>query len=118
MKFTFPTTNNEAEYEALIAGLNLVRHLEVSTVDIFSDSQLVVKQILGEFKTLNERMNAYVQTTSRILQSFTSWTINNIDRTNNRWADALSKLATTKIAEYPDPIYVKEITHPSTKERG
>lgn len=67
VKFRFSTTNNEAKYEALIAGLTLARHLEVSVVDIFSDSQLVVKQILGDFKTLNERMTAYMQVTSRLL---------------------------------------------------
>lgn len=43
VKFLSKVTNNEAEYEALIAGLQLVQHLEVSTIEIFSDSQLILK---------------------------------------------------------------------------
>lgn len=73
----------------------------------------MVKQILGEFKTLSERMTTYMQVTSRLLQKFTSWTISNIDRTNNQWADSLSKFATSSVKEYPNPIYIKEIFQPS-----
>ena len=42
IRFRFSATNNELEYEALIAGLKLTQHLEVKVIDIFSDSQLVV----------------------------------------------------------------------------
>lgn len=50
VKFMFPTTNNESEYEGLIAGLKLARYLEVSVIDVFSDSQLVIKQVLESSK--------------------------------------------------------------------
>lgn len=62
IKFHFNVTNNEAEYEALIAGLQLAQHLEASVVDIFTDSQLVAKQISGEYRVTNERMAAYMDT--------------------------------------------------------
>lgn len=94
VKCTFPTTNNEAEYEGLIAGLKPARHLEVLVIDIFSDSQLALKQALGKFKTINEKLAAYMQVTSKLLQTLTSWTINNIDRSVNQCVDALSNLAT------------------------
>ncbi|KAM1978246.1 hypothetical protein ACFX16_014955 [Malus domestica] len=42
LRFKFKTSNNEAEYEALLAGLHLAKHLGVKRIDIFSDSQLVV----------------------------------------------------------------------------
>ncbi|KAM1339266.1 hypothetical protein COP2_039268 [Malus domestica] len=42
LRFKFKVSNNEAEYEALIAGLHLAKHLGVKRIDIFSDSQLVV----------------------------------------------------------------------------
>ena len=116
IKFLFPVTNNEAEYEALIAGIKLALHLEVKVIEIFSDSQLVVKQVVGEFKTLNERMLAYMQLSTRLLQSFVSWTINNIDRSVNHWADALSKLATTSMGRGYEPIYIKELQGASTTE--
>lgn len=117
VRFKFPTTNNEAEYEALISGLKLARHLEVSVIDIFSDSKLVVKQVLGEFKTLNERMTSNIQVVLRLLQMCTYWTISNINRANNHWVDTLSKFSTSSVKEYPSPIYIKEICQPSTIER-
>lgn len=56
IKFIFPTINNEAEYEAILAGLKLAIELEVANIDIFSDSKLVVKQDVGKFNTSNDRI--------------------------------------------------------------
>lgn len=50
LRFSFPTTNNEAEYEALLAGLLLTKEVQVEALVIFSDSQLVVYQIRGEYQ--------------------------------------------------------------------
>ncbi|XP_074343072.1 uncharacterized protein LOC141680871 [Apium graveolens] len=47
--FAFKATNNQAEYEALIVGLNLVKSLGISRMTIHSDSQIVVKQTTGEY---------------------------------------------------------------------
>ncbi|XP_074374028.1 uncharacterized protein LOC141714406 [Apium graveolens] len=113
VKFKFPATNNEAEYEGLIVGLKLAHKLEASVIDIFSDSQLVVKQVLGEFKEINDRMATNMQITLKLLQMFTSWTINNIGRSINQWADALSKVATSDIQQITDPAYFTELSHPS-----
>lgn len=115
-KLKFPTTNNESEYERLIVGLKLAQHLEVSVIDIFSDYQLVVKQVKGEFKALNQRMAAYIQVASKLLRSFTSWTINDINRSVIHWANALSKLATSNTSRHVEPIYVKEMSHPAIAE--
>nr|XP_017239614.1 PREDICTED: uncharacterized protein K02A2.6-like [Daucus carota subsp. sativus] len=104
IRFSFSTTNNEAEYEALIAGLNLAKHLEVKIIDIFCDSQLVVKQVSGDFKTSNDRMAAYKKVV----------TIKNIARSANHWADALSRLATSTATQSQDPIYIKELSQAST----
>ncbi|XP_017225028.1 uncharacterized protein LOC108201246 [Daucus carota subsp. sativus] len=110
----FSVTNNEAEYEALIAGLKLASHLEVKVIEIFSDSQLVVKQLNGEFKTLNDRMVSYVKICSQLLSHFASWSLNCIDRSANHWADALSKLATSSVAPIAEPVYIRELIQPST----
>ena len=109
IRFKFPATNNEAEYEALIAGLNLAKHLEVRIIDIFCDSQLVVKQVSGDFKTSNDRMAAYRRMVVGLLEPLTSWTIKNIARSANHWTDALSRLATSTAAHAQDPIYIKEL---------
>ena len=47
LRFAFKATNNQAEYEALIAGLNLARSIQVKHISIFSDSQIVVRQTVG-----------------------------------------------------------------------
>ncbi|XP_074323016.1 uncharacterized protein LOC141659966 [Apium graveolens] len=72
LKFEFPTTNNVAEYEALIAGLRLATDLEAEIIDIFRDSQLVSKQISGEFKTHNEKMTQYLAKAQDLLKKFSS----------------------------------------------
>ena len=55
-KFGFKASNNEAEYEALIVGLKLAKEMKVESLDIFSDSQLIVCQINDEYQALEEKM--------------------------------------------------------------
>jgi RNase H-like domain found in reverse transcriptase/Reverse transcriptase-like len=56
LALTEPCTNNEAEYEALIAGLELSLELEIKAVRIFGDSQLIINQIIGEYKVLKPEL--------------------------------------------------------------
>ena len=49
LRLQFPTSNNEAEYEALIAGLRLAKEMGLEQVKIYSDSQLVVNQVNGDY---------------------------------------------------------------------
>ena len=56
IRLQFPTTNNEAEYEALLTGLSLARVLEAKTLIILADSQLVIVQVRGDYETKEERM--------------------------------------------------------------
>ncbi|XP_074374202.1 uncharacterized protein LOC141714587 [Apium graveolens] len=59
IRFDFPLTNNEAEYEALLAGMKLARSLEVKHLRAFSDSMLVVKHFTGEYEQRDPRTRAY-----------------------------------------------------------
>ena len=52
-------TNNEAEYEALIYGLELMKHLGVKLLKVRSDSKLVGEQVAGRFEAKEPRMKAY-----------------------------------------------------------
>ncbi|WOH00585.1 hypothetical protein DCAR_0519954 [Daucus carota subsp. sativus] len=61
IKLDFPTTNNEAEYEALIAGLGLARTLRVKNLKVCGDSRLVVSQVNGEFEAREETMLKYLR---------------------------------------------------------
>ena len=50
LRLGFPTTNNEAEYEALLVGIAMVRLLGREMVELYSDSRLIVGQVNGDFK--------------------------------------------------------------------
>ncbi|KAM1624115.1 hypothetical protein TB2_021756 [Malus domestica] len=70
LRFKFKASNNEAEYEALIAGLRLAKHLGVKQIDIFSDSQLVVNQVTNNFDAKDSSMAAYLAQTQLLLKNF------------------------------------------------
>ncbi|KAM2562878.1 hypothetical protein TB2_011361 [Malus domestica] len=70
IRFKFKASNNEAEYEAFIAGLRLAKHLEVKRIDIFSDSQLVVNQVTNNFDANDSSMAAYLVQIQLLLKHF------------------------------------------------
>ena len=89
-------TNNEAEYLALIKGVELCIKNNISNVLIFADSELVVKQINGDYKVKNERMAELHKKTHELLKMFLSWEINHVLRDKNTEADNLSKQGLSK----------------------
>ena len=56
----FRAANNKVEYEELIAGLSLAKGMGIKKLDIQSDSQLVVNQLLGTYQARDSRMTAYL----------------------------------------------------------
>ena len=56
LRLNFSTTNNEAEYEALLVGMAMVQRMMGKSIKLFSDSRLVVGQVKGEFEAKDERM--------------------------------------------------------------
>ncbi|XP_070004427.1 uncharacterized protein [Nicotiana sylvestris] len=86
-------TNNEAEYEAMIAGLELARELDISQIIIKSDSQLVVNQILGTYTAREASMQQYLEKVRELIKQFQDWKIRQIPRDENLEADALANLA-------------------------
>ena len=57
----FPTTNNEAEYEALVASLDLAKAAGAENMVVYCDSQVVTSQINGDYECKKERMNKYLE---------------------------------------------------------
>ncbi len=86
-------TNNEAEYSALIRGVELSIELKVSSLAIYADSQLVVNQINGDYKVKDDRMKALHSTAHGYLKKLDSWSCEHIPREKNTAADKLSKQA-------------------------
>ena len=70
LRFEFAASNNEAEYEALIAGLNLAQKVGAKHVVICSDSQLVVNQVTSEYEARELTMIAYLAKVKEALLNF------------------------------------------------
>ncbi|KAM3004293.1 hypothetical protein FF2_034563 [Malus domestica] len=113
LRFKFKASNNEAEYEALIAGLRLAKHLEVKRIDIFSDSQLVVNQVTNNFDAKDSSMTAYLAQTQLLLKHF-HYQITQISRAANNHANALARLASAVKDKIGRKIQVELLTAPST----
>nr|CAN76815.1 hypothetical protein VITISV_044116 [Vitis vinifera] len=93
IRLGFSASNNEAEYEAILSGLDLALALSVSKLQIYSDSQLVVRHVQKEYEAKDARMARYLAKVRRTLQQFTEWTIEKIKRADNGRADALAGIA-------------------------
>ena len=94
LRFGFRASNNEAEYEAVIAGLNLTHSMEVDQLEVCSDSQLVIKQIEDTYEAKGEKMILYLKKVRELLRKFVLVQFRHIPRVENSRADALAKLAT------------------------
>ena len=86
------TTNNVAEYEALIAGLELAMEHGVTDLDIYLDSELVVSQLEGKWKIKNDRLRSLAVTARSLMSRFERATINHVPREKNAHADRLANL--------------------------
>ncbi|KAK0596580.1 hypothetical protein LWI29_016986 [Acer saccharum] len=116
MRFDFKATNNQAEYEALLAGLRVCIALGADELEIYSDSQVVVNQVLDEYQAREEHMIAYLDIAKRLLRKFKMYKIFQIPREENEKADALSKLASATMSIRSKAIPVAHLTKPSTAE--
>lgn len=88
-KYIGKCTNNEAEYVALIAGLKVAENKKVEELEVFIDSQLVEKQINGEYKVKDIRMKKLWTQAANFRQKFKSLKFTHVKRGKNKRADAL-----------------------------
>ncbi|KAJ9544306.1 hypothetical protein OSB04_024013 [Centaurea solstitialis] len=86
------TTNNEAEYEALIAGLDIAYNSGARRLHVRSDSLLVVNQINGDFQAKDSKMMVYLEIAKESIARFEKFSIEQIPRDLNVQADALANL--------------------------
>jgi ribonuclease HI len=87
------TTNNQAEYKALIAGLKKSINLGANQVEIRSDSELIVRQMLGIYRVKKEELKPLLEEARKLAGSFASFKIVTISREENKEADNLANLA-------------------------
>ena len=70
LRFGFQASNNEAEYETVIVGLNLAHSMEANQLEVNNDSQLVVRQIEDSYEAKGEKMILYLKKVRELLKKF------------------------------------------------
>ena len=95
VRLDFSTTNNEVEYEALVAGLNLAEAAGAASVVIYYDSQVVTNQVNGDYECKGERMKGYLDQVERRVDDLEAKIIQ-IPRGENEQANRLAKAASAE----------------------
>ena len=83
LRFGFQASNNEAEYEVVIVGLNLAHSMEADQLEVSSDSQLVVKQIEDSYEARCEKMILYLKKARELLKMFIRVQVKHVPRKKN-----------------------------------
>ncbi|XP_040996080.1 uncharacterized protein LOC121242255 [Juglans microcarpa x Juglans regia] len=91
----FKTTNNELEYEALIARLTITKTLGANEVEAKFDSHIVMSQVTGAYATKGEELKKYINQVLTICDQFTYFKLEQVPRANNTMANRLAKAAST-----------------------
>nr|GFA78526.1 reverse transcriptase domain-containing protein [Tanacetum cinerariifolium] len=107
LRFQFAASNNEAEYEALIADLRIATQMEVKNIQANVDSKLVANQVLGTYVAKEDNMIKYVDIAKGLASGFKTFSISQVPRSKNKKADALSKIASTSFAHLSKQVLVK-----------
>lgn len=87
------TTNNVAEYQALILGLQLAREQGATRIQVLADSQLVVEQLKGSYQVKSPHLLPLWRQAKKELQNFEAYAISHLGRAGNQEADRLARQA-------------------------
>ena len=113
LRFGLRASNNEAEYEAVIAGLNLAHSLEVDQLEVYSESQLVVRKIEDTYEAKSGGMILYLRKVRDLLKKFVLVQVKHVPRAENSRADALAKLAIASQEDLSSSTPVEYLAEPS-----
>ncbi|RDY08985.1 rnhA, partial [Mucuna pruriens] len=94
--FEFKASNNQAEYEALLAGMKLAKEVGVRKHTVKSDSKLVTGQVNGDYQAKDPQLAKYREQAASTASSFDKFTLLHVPREKNERADLLAKLANTQ----------------------
>jgi ribonuclease HI len=86
-------TNNVAEYRALLLGIELAAGLGANEIELVGDSELIVRQVKGEYRVKDARLQGLNAEVRAALEPFDSWSIRHVRRDENAEADALVNAA-------------------------
>jgi ribonuclease HI len=112
LQLLFPASNNAAEYESLIHGLNIAISLGIKSLMVYGDSLVVISQINKEWDCSNDSMGKYCTAVRKLEDKFEGLEFHHVERDRNAAADTLSKLGSSR-TQVPPRVFVHEILHPS-----
>jgi ribonuclease HI len=92
-RFIGERTNNQAEYLALIEGLNAVREWKPDRLEVYLDSRLVVEQLAGRFRVKHAELQPLHRHVQALISQFPEVVVQHVEREKNRGADALANRA-------------------------
>ncbi|GJY54854.1 reverse transcriptase domain-containing protein [Tanacetum coccineum] len=115
LRLNFSNSNNEAEYEALLAGLRIAKEMQVRDIHAFVDSKLVASQVEGSYEAKGGRMIKYREKVLELAGTFNRFQITHIPRAENRKADALSKLAAVQFDHLSKEVLVEVLNERSVE---
>nr|GEW07611.1 hypothetical protein [Tanacetum cinerariifolium] len=117
LSFRFNATNNEAEYEALIASLRIASQMGIQNLQANVDSKLVANQVNGIYIAKESSMIRYLEKVKNLANIFKGLFIKEIPRGENKKADALSKITSTSFAHLSKQVLVEELKEKAIDEK-
>ena len=87
------TTNNQAEYEAILKGLQLLQEVKAESIEIFGDSQLVINQLISLYECKDDILKGYYDECRKLLEKFPVTSLQHIPRAQNQEANRLAQNA-------------------------
>ncbi|RDY14220.1 pol, partial [Mucuna pruriens] len=96
LHFEFRASNNQAEYEALLAGMKLAKEVGAKRLTVKSDSKLIIGQVNGDYQAKDPQLAKYCERAASTASSFDKFTLLHVPREQNERADLLAKLASTQ----------------------
>ncbi|XP_058208155.1 uncharacterized protein LOC131321165 [Rhododendron vialii] len=106
-KLNFEVTNNQAEYEACIVGMEATIEIGIKKLEVMGDSNLVVSQANGEWKVKEEKLKPYHQDVEDLISLFNKVTFTHVPRLKNQFENALAMLAS--MVEIPIGVKLRPI---------
>ena len=93
-QFALPTepviTNNQAEYEAILKGLQLLHEVKAEAIEVFGDSQLIINQLIGLYECKEDTLRGYYDQCQRLLKEFPHISFQHISRAQNQEVNHLA----------------------------
>jgi ribonuclease HI len=89
------TTCNQAEYKAILKGLQLLQEVKADAIEIFGDSQLIINQLIGLYECKDDILRYYYMKCWDLIDEFPMVTIKNVLRAQNQEANQLAQSASS-----------------------